>query len=495
MRQRFPGLFDTVEFSPGSLKKWDRSVVKLLGEEGNIADPTKGEEVVDLVRGRIVIDNADQVRAVREILSDEALRQELGIEYAKDRFAVPSATHYRDINMSIRLPNGHIAEVQINQRDMLAAAEFTHDPYEDADAMEKRTQIEGTQMTPDQRLEQTRLTTYAQDVHDLGAARFKGADELLSDMGRDRLARDHAARLAIDPAYVPGQTIQTGHKYDAVLVDGVPPTELSKDAYGGVGAKALHAQAGIQVDGIEATKLDLSQIREPHVAPNAGISLMEEFGKRSGMIGGTIVAGALYASDADASEIAAGTAEAVVPGVSSAMALHEGRLAEAAMRGVEEIPVAGIIASEIARPILRGGGFDLDPSIGQMLLSIKAEVDPDQQRFMRVLDGIPDMPADDMPPEVSSLVELKRAVLQSERKLTLAGDPQGRLDAARDLDAVQARYSEQYDELAKSGSLSEVESWIAGQNAGSTMQPLPTPPRDVGLTARPAPLRPAPAPF
>lgn len=162
LRQRFPGLFDTVEFSQGPTKKWDRSVVKLLGEEGSLADPIKSDKVVDLVRGRVVIDSADQVRAVREILADDTLRRELGIEYAKDRFANPSATHYRDINMSIRLPNGHIAEIQINQRDMLAAAEFTHDPYEDADAMQKRTQIEGTLMTPNQRLEQIRLTNYAQ---------------------------------------------------------------------------------------------------------------------------------------------------------------------------------------------------------------------------------------------------------------------------------------------------------------------------------------------
>lgn len=274
----------------------------------------------------------------------------------------------------------------------------------------------------------------------------------------------------------------------------MPPLDKA-EAYGGIGAKALHTQAGIEVDGIKAAELDLSQIREPHVASKADISLMEEFGKRSGMIGGIVVAGALYASDADAGEIVTGTAEAAVPGVSSVVALHDGRLAEATMRVVEEIPVAGIIASEIARPLLRGGGFDMDPSLGQMLLGIEAEVRPDDQRFTRVFDGLPDTAADDMPPEVASLVELKRAVLRGEEKLSLTRDQPGRRGAVRDLEAVNGRYREQYEDLVKSGSLSDVESWITEHDAGTMMQPLATPQRDMETTVMPARLRPAPAPF
>jgi hypothetical protein len=163
-REKFPGLFDDVSFSEGDLKGWDRSARKLLGDKGNALDHQKVPDVVDLRRGRIVIENADQVKAVREILSDDKLRSELGIEYAHDRFANPSPTHYRDINMSVRLPNGHVAEIQISQRDMLAAAEFTHDPYEDADALRKRASIEGREPSESERYQRKVLTSYAQQA-------------------------------------------------------------------------------------------------------------------------------------------------------------------------------------------------------------------------------------------------------------------------------------------------------------------------------------------
>lgn len=63
-----------------------------------------------------MIDTPEQIRAIRETLSDPEKRAALGIVEIKDRFAVPSATHYRDINMTVRLENGHLAEIQINQR-------------------------------------------------------------------------------------------------------------------------------------------------------------------------------------------------------------------------------------------------------------------------------------------------------------------------------------------------------------------------------------------
>jgi len=371
LKERYPGLFDDVEFSQGPLKAWDRSVVKLLGDIGNIVDPAKGDKVVDLVRGRIIIDNAGQVRAIREILADDELRKELGIEYAKDRFAKPSDTHYRDINMSIRLPNGHIAEIQVNQRDMLAAAEFTHDPYEDADAIRKRAQIRGEKMTVNEARDQKRLKNYAQDVHNRGAARFEGADELLNEAGRAKLDADFAARRAADPAYEPGRTVQTGHKYDAMLVDGAPPIDRA-EAYGGAGAKELRKQAGIEVNGIRARELDLSLIvnefEEQRMLPRGNVShpgrerlhkVEHGAGKAAGAAGIVVdIASGDYGAAAVGVAAEAAMSKSVLQAAESSASVAGSALKHV----VKRIPVigaavtAGFAAVEVGGHLLNGDG-------------------------------------------------------------------------------------------------------------------------------------------
>ncbi len=493
LTQRYPGLFPDLEFSQGPLKQEDRAAVKLLGDSGNALDPAKAPEIVDLVRGRIVIDTADQVRAIREVLADPELRESLGIEYAKDRFAKPSDTHYRDINLSVRLPNGHVAEIQINQRDMMAAAEFTHDPYEDADAIRKRAQIEGRTVTPEELDEIERLQNFSQDAHDMGAARFEGADDLLSEAGRAKLDKDYAGRLAADPAYVPGETIQSGHKYDALIVDGALPIDESKYAYGGIGAKELTRQAGIEVDGITLDMLDNSALAAqtpaishepaanipdaPHIAAESGaLSFTEQLGRRAGIIGGVVVAGALAVSGASAGEVALGTAEATIPGVSSAVALEEGRYAEAGMRGVEEVPVLGLAASEIVRPIARGAGYDMDPSLLAMALASEPrEISPEQKKFWDVYDNLPAAATDDMPPEVAGLVELKGAIERGEASIRDAA-PEHREAAIEATIAVEDRYSVLYDDLTDNEGIAEVENWIAANAAATPQAPAPAEP-------------------
>jgi len=261
-REQFPELFEGVEFSGGPIKEWDRALLKLLDESTGQLDPAKGQNVVDLVRGRIVIDTADQVRAIREVLADPDTRAALGIEYVKDRFAEPSGSHYRDINIAIRLPDGHLAEIQINQRDMLAASEFTHDAYEDIDAIQTRAKLENRDLTPAEVDEIRDLSRFTRDAHNYGAARFEGAEELLNSNGRAKLEKAFAARVKADPDFVPGQTLQDGHKYDFVIRDGELPLEISRDAHGGPGYKSIRNETGIRPNSITAAadNIDVSGI-------------------------------------------------------------------------------------------------------------------------------------------------------------------------------------------------------------------------------------------
>jgi hypothetical protein len=90
-----------------------------------------------------------------------------------------------------------------------------------------------------------------------------------------------------------------------------------------------------------------------------------------GVIGGAGAVIASLAQTASAGESLEGMAKGAaieaargfIPGADSTIAAVEGRGAEALMRGVEEVPVAGLVASEALRPLGRALGFDLDSSL------------------------------------------------------------------------------------------------------------------------------------
>lgn len=182
-----PELFAGAEFKQGRLKSFERAEAKLIELGGN----PRG--MADLVRGRILVDTAEQIAATREFLTNEA--EKLGIELIKDRFAKPNDTHYRDIVLRLRLYNGHVCEIQINQRDLLATSKLTHKFYEEIQAIDRRAEAEGRYLTPEERVVRQWLLDYTRDAHDLSAARIAGIDDLLSEEGRARLDRDRAERL------------------------------------------------------------------------------------------------------------------------------------------------------------------------------------------------------------------------------------------------------------------------------------------------------------
>lgn len=217
-------------------------------------------------------------------------------------------------------------------------------------------------------------------------------------------------------------------------------------------------------------------------------------------------------------------AETAVPGGASAVALAANRPTEAVLRGVEEIPVAGGVATEILRGPLRAAGADVDPSLTSQLVDVKPiELTHSQKDFFDTYERLPEKAQPGMPPEVESLVEAKGMVRQAEGHVEAANamSPSvspGTTDkgasmasAQKSLDFAQGHYQEQYDTLQKSGQMKEVvEPWLeanAGQNtapAPTQQTPAPTAPEAVAA-AKPAeeekpaytpprPAMPAPAP-
>lgn len=81
--------------------------------------------MLDLVRGTLVVANKNAAYAALE-----ALGQRIEIVRVDDRFATPTEAGYMDIAVGLRMPNGVMAELQINIPEMIEAKEVGHKLYE-----------------------------------------------------------------------------------------------------------------------------------------------------------------------------------------------------------------------------------------------------------------------------------------------------------------------------------------------------------------------------
>lgn len=139
---------------------------EVLGKKGPIllTAPLKGEkratekvmsdyngdwsQITDVVRGTIAVDNYHDIDTVVKKM------KEAGVKVAakpKDRFSSPTDVGYRDVMLSVELPSGHVAEMQVNVKPMLAAKEKAHKEYEDMRSIEAKMKNEGREiMTPEE---------------------------------------------------------------------------------------------------------------------------------------------------------------------------------------------------------------------------------------------------------------------------------------------------------------------------------------------------------
>lgn len=124
-----------------NLKGVDRAVSKIEADYGGDATQIK-----DLVRGTVVVKSLQDVeRAIAELRNkfevlDAGFRNSL-------TGPVMAPTGYRDVKMNVRI-DGHIAEVQVNLAEMIAAKSEAHKLYEQDAAIERQIKAEGREATP-----------------------------------------------------------------------------------------------------------------------------------------------------------------------------------------------------------------------------------------------------------------------------------------------------------------------------------------------------------
>ena len=122
--------------------------------------------LADAVRATIVVDDqaavADAVAALRASCEAHGWR----IVRAKDRFANPTGSGYRDALVNLADPSGLICEVQIAIRPMLVAKERTHKAYEELGALYARFVRENRPPTDDEAGRMELLAEMMREIHD-----------------------------------------------------------------------------------------------------------------------------------------------------------------------------------------------------------------------------------------------------------------------------------------------------------------------------------------
>lgn len=107
-------------FPPG-LKGRERAIEKAMTKYGgNFAALT------DLSRATLAFDRLEDVYAAVGLLEQRGLR----FVRLNDRFLRPIAEGYRDIITNVRLPNGHVAELQLHVKGIAKVKEQSHKLYE-----------------------------------------------------------------------------------------------------------------------------------------------------------------------------------------------------------------------------------------------------------------------------------------------------------------------------------------------------------------------------
>jgi hypothetical protein len=120
------------------------------------------KNVRDLVRGTVVVPSIDHVPDAIAAVKAAGL----SVVRFKNRFHA-AALGYRDILMNVRLPNGHVAELQIHAAPMLQAKDKFggHDHYDVWRALEEA-HGRGESLDDDQKARHAHAESHMEDLYD-----------------------------------------------------------------------------------------------------------------------------------------------------------------------------------------------------------------------------------------------------------------------------------------------------------------------------------------
>lgn len=105
-------------------------------------------QLTDIVRASVAVDSMDEIHDVMRHLRKSGLKL---AGKPNDRFAEPTEAGYRDLNLRVEYPNGHVGELQIHLKPILQAKDEGHKYYEETRSISAKAKAEGrTTMTPEE---------------------------------------------------------------------------------------------------------------------------------------------------------------------------------------------------------------------------------------------------------------------------------------------------------------------------------------------------------
>ncbi len=143
--------------------------------QGKVDKDYKGhwENVGDVVRASVAVDSAKEIPAIVDKLRAKGIE----IVRGKDRIAKPTEAGYRDLLMNVRYPSGHIGELQVHVKSLLAAKNGPgHALYEQTQKIERA--ADGRKMTPDETRQVESLNAQQRAIYEpaFNAARGDAGD-------------------------------------------------------------------------------------------------------------------------------------------------------------------------------------------------------------------------------------------------------------------------------------------------------------------------------
>lgn len=130
LKAAYPEQFETARFEMGPLKSTSRFHEKIAEYNDNVP------QVRDLVRGTFVADTSDELAHLQDAL-DLKFKPVL----VKDNIFDPMDGGMRNYNNNIRMPNGHIVEVQLMQSELWDIKDLTHIRMEQAQTIRRQGEI------------------------------------------------------------------------------------------------------------------------------------------------------------------------------------------------------------------------------------------------------------------------------------------------------------------------------------------------------------------
>jgi hypothetical protein len=409
LKTQNPEMFEGVIFEMGPIKTRDRALDKIKRDyDGDF------RQIKDLVRGRFVVDTPEQIAIIKQAIIDE-----LDIDSMKDKYAEPSSTTgYRDLNTKIALENDHIAEIQIQQRDMLRVNKVTHDIMEEMQAIDSQAKAENRILTTEESERKERLRKQALALHNAAAH-----DGKLDILVKPELREQFAYKGVLDAkGSALGKLAQTFGKLgkNGGVIAGVALGTLSGAftlAAGGSKAEAAQAVYGAAVPYGE-TQIDLAHGDLNAAEKSATIETASNIGSLGGAAAGAAIG----------TMILPGVGTAIGAGIGAlGGGVGTGYLTEKIHDNYAQIKSGAVrLADEAAESLTNtvqktkqflAGWFARKPALDA------------QAAF----NALPNSVTPDMPPEVAALVEVK-----SSRKL----------------------FEKSFAEVESHGGLSEVQAYI-----------------------------------